>query len=72
MKLRYKILNGFGAVIVLGIATLMITVSHDSACPAATAPEAGADSILAVRNRCYGVPQGVRLERVAKPVPGDG
>src|SRR5689334_19812111 len=50
----------------------MITVSHDSACPAAPALAAGTDSMTAVRNRCYGVPRGVSIEQVEKPKPGDG
>jgi NADPH:quinone reductase-like Zn-dependent oxidoreductase len=72
VKLRYKILNGIAAVIVLGIGVLMITVSHDSPCPPAPALAAGTDSMHAVMTRCYGVPQGARLETVAKPKPGDG
>ena len=72
MKLRYKILNGVAAVIVLGVATLMITVSYDSSCPSVPALAAGTPSIHAIRNRCYGVPQGVRLETIEKPVPGEG
>jgi NADPH:quinone reductase-like Zn-dependent oxidoreductase len=72
VKLRYKILNGIAAVIVLGIAVLMLTVSHDSPCPPVPALEPGTDSMRAITNRCYGVPQGVRIETVARPKPGDG
>jgi NADPH:quinone reductase-like Zn-dependent oxidoreductase len=50
----------------------MIAVSHDSPCPPVPALAAGTESMRAIMNRCYGVPQGVRLETVAKPTPGDG
>jgi NADPH:quinone reductase-like Zn-dependent oxidoreductase len=72
MKLRYKILNGVAAIVVLGIATLMVTVSHDSPCPPLPALEAGATPMRAIRQRCYGIPQGMRLETAAKPVPAEG
>ena len=71
MKLRYKILNGLAAVFVLGISAVAVTVSYDSACPDAAEPDASADAMRAVMHRCYGVPQGIRLEKNAKPVPGE-
>lgn len=72
MKLRYKILNGFLGVIALAIAVLMLTVSHDSACPPIVPLTDGPDSMRAVMNRCYGVPRGARVETVARPRPGAG
>jgi len=71
VKLRYKILNGIAAFLVLAIVALMITVSYDSACPSVAPLAAGTDSMRAVMNRCYGVAN-VRVENVAKPKPGDG
>jgi NADPH:quinone reductase-like Zn-dependent oxidoreductase len=72
MKLRYKILTGVATVLVLGIATLMIVTSYDKDCPAVVAAEGGEGTMRALRHRCYGVPQGLQLDRVAKPTPGDG
>jgi NADPH:quinone reductase-like Zn-dependent oxidoreductase len=72
VKLRYKILTGVAAVFVLGISALAITVSYDSPCPPAPPLAAGAAPMRAVMQRCYGVPDGLRLETIAKPVPGDG
>jgi NADPH:quinone reductase-like Zn-dependent oxidoreductase len=72
MKLRYKILNGVAGVLVLGIATLMVVTSHDSPCPAVADSAAGDHSMRAAMHRCYGVPQGLRVERIDRPVPGDG
>jgi NADPH:quinone reductase-like Zn-dependent oxidoreductase len=71
MKLRYKILTGVAAVFVLGYAALAITVSHDSPCPPVPALDAAAVPMRSITQRCYGVPHGVRVERIAKPTPGD-
>jgi NADPH:quinone reductase-like Zn-dependent oxidoreductase len=69
VKLRYKILNGLAAMVVLGISAAVIAVSYDSACPDVPPPEAGASEMRAVMHRCYGVPRGIRLEQIAKPIP---
>jgi NADPH:quinone reductase-like Zn-dependent oxidoreductase len=61
-----------GLVLVLGTISLMIVTSYDKACPAVTAADAGSDAMRAVRLRCYGLSEGLRVERVARPVPGDG
>jgi NADPH:quinone reductase-like Zn-dependent oxidoreductase len=72
MKLRYKILSGLGAFFALGISALAITTSYDSPCPQISAPPTGADTMRAVMQRCYGIPQALRVETIAKPVPGEG
>jgi NADPH:quinone reductase-like Zn-dependent oxidoreductase len=71
MKLRNKIFAGIGAFFLLAMSALAITFSYDSACPA-TAPlaEAG-ESMRAVRQRCYGPPSVLTVERIAKLVPND-
>ena len=72
MKLRRKILYGVAAVIVVGIAALMMTLSYESPCPQAPPLAAGAESMRAITRRCYGAPGKVlALERIAKPKPGD-
>ena len=73
MKLRTKILGGLGAVFALGVAGLMIALSHESPCPQVAAAAAGGESMRAITQRCYGAPGKVlALERIAKPVPGTG
>jgi NADPH:quinone reductase-like Zn-dependent oxidoreductase len=73
MKLRNKIFLSLGAVLVVGIAALMITLSHESPCPAAPVLAAGTESMRAITHRCYGSPgQSLALERIAKPRPGKG
>jgi len=72
VKLRYKILTGVGALFLLGFSALAITVSYDSPCPPAPPLVAGAAPMRAIMQRCYGVPDGLRLETIAKPVPAEG
>ena len=69
MKLRNKIFAGLGAVLLLGFSALVVTVSHDSACPQLATPADGEPTMRAVVKRCYGVPQAMRLESITKPVP---
>jgi NADPH:quinone reductase-like Zn-dependent oxidoreductase len=72
MKLRYKILSGAGGVLVLAIATLMVVTAYDSDCPTASPEAAGEGTMRAIVHRCYGVPRGLRVENIPKPVPGEG
>ena len=69
MKLRNKILMGVTAFFVVGFSVLAITVSYDSPCPPAPPLATGAAPMRAVTQRCYGVPDGLHLESLAKPVP---
>jgi NADPH:quinone reductase-like Zn-dependent oxidoreductase len=71
MRLRYKIAMSAAGVVAAAFAGLLFAVSHNSACGAAPALPAGAATMRAVVNRCYGPPDVVTLEEVAKPVPGD-
>ncbi|HEX6396844.1 MAG TPA: NAD(P)-dependent alcohol dehydrogenase [Steroidobacteraceae bacterium] len=73
MKLRNKIFLSLGAVLVVGIAALMLTLSHESPCPAAPLWAGGVESMRAVTHRCYGAPgQTLAVERIAKPKPAAG
>lgn len=72
MKLRNKILTGVVALFVVAISALAITLSYESPCAAAPPPVAGAESMRAVMQRCYGSPNVLAVERIAKPVPKDG
>jgi NADPH:quinone reductase-like Zn-dependent oxidoreductase len=71
VKRRYKILNGVAIVIALGFVALVATVSYDADCPALVETDAN-PTMRAVMRRCYGVPGGIRVENVAKPVPEAG
>jgi NADPH:quinone reductase-like Zn-dependent oxidoreductase len=72
MRLRYKILGGFGIVFVLAIAGLALMLSHNSPCRAAPAPSADSASMKAIVYRCYGGTDVLKLESIAKPLPADG
>jgi NADPH:quinone reductase-like Zn-dependent oxidoreductase len=71
MKLRYKILGGVAIVIVVGVTTLAVAVSHDSPCGAAPPLAAGVPSMKAIVYRCYGSADVLKLESIPKPVPAD-
>jgi NADPH:quinone reductase-like Zn-dependent oxidoreductase len=56
-------------VILLAVASIAIAVSHNSACgPSPT--EAVTQPVKAAVYRCYGSADVVRIEKIAKPVPG--
>ena len=69
MKLRYKISLGFLVVLVAGIAALAVTLSYTSACPPAQEVAIEGETMRAVMYRCYGGPEVLAIEDVAKPVP---
>ena len=71
MKLRYKVLS---VVSVLAAATALggaLTLSHNSPCAAAQSPPAGTPLMKAVVYRCYGSPDVLKLENIAKPSAAD-
>jgi NADPH:quinone reductase-like Zn-dependent oxidoreductase len=72
MKTRNKIFLGIGGFFALLIAGVMIVTAWDSPCPTASPADPGGDTMRAARHVCYGVPRGLQMQRVAKPVPGDG
>ena len=70
--LRRKISLTILAVFVVGMAWLAYALSHEKACGPAPAVTAGAETMRAVVHRCYGPPDVLALETIAKPTLDDG
>ena len=70
MKTLLKVLL---ALVIVAVVAVAIAISHNAACPDGPPPAlaAGAAPMKAAVFRCYGPPEVVKVEEVAKPVPVD-
>jgi NADPH:quinone reductase-like Zn-dependent oxidoreductase len=68
-----RLLKILAALVVVAAVALAIAMSHDSACPTGPVPAlaAGVTPMKAAVHRCYGPPEVVTIEDVAKPTPAD-
>jgi NADPH:quinone reductase-like Zn-dependent oxidoreductase len=71
MKLRYKILGVLVILLAVGVLSLALTMSHTSPCGPAPSPPAGATLMKGIVHHCYGSPDVLRYEDIAKPTPAD-
>lgn len=71
MRLRNRILGIIAIVLALAFASLAAALSYSSRCGAPVAPPAGSESMKGLVARCYGAPDVLTLEQVAKPTPAD-
>lgn len=71
MKLRYKIANGILALLGLTILSLGLVISHTADCEPAPALSGETEPMKAMVSRCYGSPDVLALEDIAKPAPAD-
>ena len=72
MSRTMKVVGGILLVLVAGVAALAVAMSHDSPCGTAPPVAAALPSMKAIEYRCYGSPDVVKLEHVAKPQAQDG
>lgn len=71
MKLRYRILSVISTLVAIAIVSVAVALSRETPCPTTTPPSSDAATMNAITHRCYGPPDVLALERVAKPTPGD-
>jgi NADPH:quinone reductase-like Zn-dependent oxidoreductase len=71
MRLRNRILTGVAGVFFIVFAAFAIVLSYDAPCGAAEPIAAEAHRMKAVVYRCYGEPEVLQLEEVAKPQIAD-
>jgi len=71
MKLRYKILSGIVVVVAAGVVAVALLMSRTTPCGPASTPAAGVVLMKGVVRRCYGSPEVVRYEDIAKPTAAD-
>jgi NADPH:quinone reductase-like Zn-dependent oxidoreductase len=71
MRLRNRILGIFAIVVVLAFTSLAVVLSYDKPCNAPAALPAGSESMKGLVAHCYGAPEVLKLEQVAKPTPAD-
>ncbi|HKU17326.1 MAG TPA: NAD(P)-dependent alcohol dehydrogenase [Steroidobacteraceae bacterium] len=71
MKLRNRILSTLAIVLALALVSLAVTIRYNAPCKAPAALAAGSDAMQGVVARCYGPPEVLKLEQIAKPTPAD-
>jgi NADPH:quinone reductase-like Zn-dependent oxidoreductase len=71
VKLRNKIAVWAAALLLVTMSVLALVISHDAACEPAPPLAEGTETMKAITYRCYGSPDILSLEDIAKPVPAD-
>lgn len=71
MKLRYRVLGIVSMLVALALVSLALALSHDSPCSAPAALPADTTRMKAIVYRCYGSPEVLSFEEIARPTAAD-
>ncbi len=71
MTRRRKILITVLLVVLAAVVGLALLLSHDSPCSSGTVPRTGSGVMKAIVYRCYGSPEVVKFETIARPTLAD-
>lgn len=71
MRLRYKVLGVISTLVAVGLFSLALILSHDSACGPAPVLPTDTKLMKAIVYRCYGSPDVLKFEDIEKPSPAD-
>lgn len=71
MKLRYRVLGIVSILVALALVSLALALSHDSPCSAPAALPGDTARMKAIVYRCYGSPDVLSFEEIARPIAAD-
>jgi NADPH:quinone reductase-like Zn-dependent oxidoreductase len=72
MRILRRLLAAIAVLGALAVAVLALVLRHDSACPTEAVRAPSADAMQAIQYHCYGSPEVLTLETIARPSPAAG